>query len=176
MNEQGLQKNRADENKILIFMLPELIEKGYLIREPYFLYDLSINRMNSKFFFSCLPTIFLLIDFDMCEAILARIEDKNPHDATGITPLHISVEQSNFRIVKLILDNLQSTPFYNPNPADSDGETPLHLAARRGNFDIFSYIFNMVIYQRVLTRKQLEDRDLDRYTPFVYYGNTSCGV
>ena len=95
----------------------------------------------------------------MCEAILARIEDKNPHDATGITPLHISVEQNNFRIAKLILDNLQSTPFYNPNPPDSDGETPLHLAARIGNFDIFSYIFERVIYQRVLTTKQLEDKD-----------------
>ena len=104
----------------------------------------------------------------MCEAILARIEDKNPHDATGITPLHISVEQSNFRIAKLILDNLQTTPFYNPNPPDSDGETPLHLAARRGNFDIFSYIFERVIYQRVLTTKQLEDRDLEGCTPFVY--------
>ena len=63
--------------------------------------------------------------FSVCKALVENLDDKNPGDWNGCTPLHSAVVWGSFEICKLIVDNLVVK-----NPADKRGMTPLHWAAR----------------------------------------------
>lgn len=63
--------------------------------------------------------------FSVCKALVENLDDKNPGDWNGCTPLHSAVVWGSFEICKLIVDNLIVK-----NPADKRGMTPLHWAAR----------------------------------------------
>ena len=63
------------------------------------------------------------------------IQDKNPRDIHGYTPLHLSIERGHFNVCKLIIANIQDI-----NPGKNDGVTPLHLAASEGRVDIYKLI------------------------------------
>ena len=61
--------------------------------------------------------------FSVCKALVKNLEDTNPGDWNGSTPLHTAV--GNYDILKLLIDNATIK-----NPADNSGMTPLHWAAR----------------------------------------------
>ena len=60
----------------------------------------------------------------ICELIIKNIDNKNPTDNNGKTPLHMAAQCGFLDICKLIMKNVEDK-----NPADYSGETPLHLAA-----------------------------------------------
>ena len=59
------------------------------------------------------------------------VEDKNPADYSGETPLHEAAHLGVFETFELIINNVQEK-----NPRDAKGITPFCLAAREGNFKI----------------------------------------
>ena len=89
--------------------------------------------------------------FSVCKALVENLDDKNPGDWDGCTPLHLAVVWGSFDICKLIIDNLVIK-----NPADKRGWTPLHSAARYG------------LPKFILLFENAEDKNpatLDRKTP-----------
>ena len=79
------------------------------------------------------------------------MEDKNPRNDYGETPLHKAAFDGNVEIVELILENV-----IEKNPANIIGTTPLHNAASIGKFKTFKLIF---------------DNSLNK-NPIDVYGNT----
>ena len=78
-------------------------------------------------------------NLDITQIILAAIEDKNPKNNNGETPLHSASFNGNVEIVEEILKNV-----IDKSPFDRFRQTPLHNAALTGRFDIFELIFNSV--------------------------------
>ena len=60
---------------------------------------------------------------DICKLIYERIQDKNPSDKNGWTPLHSAARNGDLQICKLIIDNVN-----NGHPVTNDGHTPKDLA------------------------------------------------
>ena len=57
--------------------------------------------------------------------IIENVEDKNPSDKEGCTPLHWAVQEGHLEISKILLEEVKDK-----NPRDNNvGETPLHLGA-----------------------------------------------
>ena len=75
----------------------------------------------------------------MCEIIIERIQDKNPHNNTGETPLHLAAMEGHVKIVKLFLENLK-----HKNPPDYTWTTPFHQAAMRGHVEIVKLFLDNV--------------------------------
>ena len=82
--------------------------------------------------------------------IMDYVEDKNPKDSNGVTPLHRAAESCHLDICKLILEN-PSVKDKNPKCLKSwdreqgrnfKGETPLHLAAKGRHFEICKIIIS----------------------------------
>ena len=78
------------------------------------------------------------------------VEDKNPKDLNGETPLHRAAESGHLDICKLILEN-PSVKDKNPKCLKSwdresgrnfKGQTPLHLAAKGRHLEICKVIMN----------------------------------
>ena len=62
------------------------------------------------------------------------MEDKNPADDEGWTPLHIASIEGYLDMVKYISQDLEDE-----NPADNEGDTPLDIAAQKGYLEVFNY-------------------------------------
>ena len=60
-----------------------------------------------------------------------KVEDKNPSDKDGFTPLHVAARHGYLEIYRFIAERVE-----NKNPEDSDGETPLSLATENGHYEI----------------------------------------
>jgi ankyrin repeat protein len=69
------------------------------------------------------------------ELIMDTLEDKNPGDNYGWTPLHFAVRNDNLKVCDLIMKILQDK-----NPSTPNGYTPLHIAAIRGHFNLCKLI------------------------------------
>ena len=67
--------------------------------------------------------------------IIGTVQDKNPGDEDGFTPLHEATWLGNLDVCTLIIENIQDK-----NPASNDGQTPLQLAAEKGYLDIYKLI------------------------------------
>ena len=91
-----------------------LVEIGQLKRPSFYIPELP-------FFYSIFGRL-----------IVEAIEDKNPRNDEGWTPLHGAVSHGHFDICELILKNVRET-----NPSADNGRSPLHLAAKLGNLKIF---------------------------------------
>ena len=65
----------------------------------------------------------------MYKLISDFLENKNPKDREGVTPLHFSAENGHFEVCELIMDNVS-----NKNPQNKAGWTPLHWAAGKGKY------------------------------------------
>ena len=59
------------------------------------------------------------------------VEDKNPKDNNGVTPLHLAVIYGNEDIVQIIIDVADEK-----NPEDNNGLTPLDEAYKNGHEEI----------------------------------------
>ena len=72
--------------------------------------------------------------------ILSSIDEKNPTDMMGGTPLHEAADNGHLEIVKLIMGHVK-----NKNPAMKYyGTTPLHYAAEKGHLEICRLIIQNV--------------------------------
>jgi ankyrin repeat protein len=72
---------------------------------------------------------------NICKFIIENVQDKNPADIDGNTPLHFAAISGNLDICKMIMENVQ-----NRNPGNDNGDTPLHHAANRGHLDVCKLI------------------------------------
>ena len=63
------------------------------------------------------------------------LEDKNPGDNHGVTPLHFAAESGHLKVCEVIMKSLQDK-----NPPTSNGYTPLHIAAIHGHFNLCKLI------------------------------------
>ena len=77
--------------------------------------------------------------------ILDRVEDKNPKDINGITPLHLAAKFGRADLFKAILDEVEDK-----NPKDKNGETPLHLATFNGHSQIAKMILDRSFLKNIL--------------------------
>ena len=57
--------------------------------------------------------------------IMDEIQDKNPGDEEGYTPLHAAAKGGQLETFKMIMDKAGT----DINPSDNEGWTPLHAAA-----------------------------------------------
>merc|ERR1712029_631394 len=78
-------------------------------------------------------------NFPICRQIIQNVQDVNPPDKNGITPLHWTARWGLVEIVRLIIPKVQDK-----NPTNKDGITPLHLAADRGHVEICRVILENV--------------------------------
>ena len=79
--------------------------------------------------------------FDICAAFInhfkrRKIQNRNPGDVRGATPLHLAARNGNMELFKLIFSCITQ----NLNPANADGETPLHWAVKNRNWTICEFI------------------------------------
>ena len=71
--------------------------------------------------------------------LLSRLDDKNPRNHLGNTPLHRAADIGNCNIVKMIITQVEDK-----NPKNANRRTPLHYAAVRGHFEVFKIIAETV--------------------------------
>ena len=70
--------------------------------------------------------------YEMYQYIISKVENMNPKDKNGRTPLHLAAMFGHLNICSLIIKNTSDK-----NPGDPDeGKTPLHLAADFERLDI----------------------------------------
>ena len=85
--------------------------------------------------------------FNVVKYLMDSVEDKNPADSSGDTPLHKAAFHGHLAIVSYIMDNIEDK-----SPKNCFGETPLHAAARKfyrcpsimRKLDVFKHIFEIV--------------------------------
>ena len=70
-------------------------------------------------------------DMEICKLIIENVDDKNPADRNGMTPLHRAAEYGHLDICKLIIQNVEDK-----NPPSNDRSTPLHWAAENGHLEV----------------------------------------
>ena len=67
------------------------------------------------------------------KAIMEKLENKNPGDNNGSTPLHFAARFGHLDVCSAIMEKLD-----NKNPMDNDGQTPLQYAVNSGNLEVYS--------------------------------------
>ena len=68
------------------------------------------------------------------------MEDKNPDDRNGWTPLHWAAQFGHFEVCELLIANVIER-----NPEDIRGVTPLHSAASNGHIEVCELIIQVCI-------------------------------
>ena len=87
--------------------------------------------------------------------LLTEVEDKNPRDRHGRTPLHYAAKEGKIEICEMILDVVEDK-----NPKDSNQMTPLHLAAKMGHLEICKNILDEIQNLKCLTDEKKSLRDV----------------
>ena len=77
---------------------------------------------------------------EIFKLIFDRVQDKEPEDTDGRTPLHHAARCGSLEVSKLLIEELD-----NKNPRDSKGWTPLHCAAQNGHEEICDLIASRVL-------------------------------
>ena len=77
---------------------------------------------------------------EVFKLIFENVQDKEPKDNKGRTPLHHAAKYGNLELCKLIIGEMD-----NKNPSDSYGWTPLHCAAQNGHEVICDLISSQVV-------------------------------
>ena len=78
----------------------------------------------------------------ICELTIRKIhkvEDRNPSNEWGETPLHYAADHCHLEVCKLIIQSVDEK-----NPKNNEGDTPLHFAARRGKASICELIMKNI--------------------------------
>ena len=73
---------------------------------------------------------------DICDLIIEKIENKNPVDDIGWTPLHLAAFNGHLDLIKFIINKID----YNGLVNNSESRTPLHWAAFKGHSEICKVI------------------------------------
>ena len=99
-------------------------------------------NLNSKAFISYwtihLVSLHFLGRLEVCNAIMNQVQDKNPKNFYGWTPLHLAALSGHSSVCEAIMKNI-----FDKNPSDNDGYTPLHSAAANGQIETFNAIAQM---------------------------------
>ena len=78
------------------------------------------------------------------------LENRNPADINGHTPLHNAAFEGHLEIVKFMIPHLEEK-----NPSNIFGSTPLSLAKETLNFDVVHYLKRAIHNQNhVKTKKE----------------------
>ena len=88
-----------------------------------------------------------------------KVEDKNPIDLQGNTPIHYAVQNGQLETASYLLKKCD-----NENPPNYNGETLLHLAAKRGYSGLLLNLFKKA--------KDKSPADVFGQTPLHYACNT----
>ena len=72
---------------------------------------------------------------EICKFIVKNLENKNPGDDKGVTPLHVAARCGKEDVCRFLMDNL-----VDKNPQANNGITPLHEAASYGCLDVCQLI------------------------------------
>ena len=75
--------------------------------------------------------------YQICKIIIKEVQDKNPRDTKGRTPLHAAAAKGFEKICKLIIDNV-----VDKNPADNVGNTPYQSASTNGHKNVCKLILD----------------------------------
>ena len=92
-------------------------------------------------------------NIEIYELISKELEDKNPKDRYGHTPLHHAVKRGSYEICQFITKNTQ-----NLESSDVLGNTPLKLAEARGSKEISILLKTSIDKQKEVTRKSKKRR------------------
>lgn len=71
--------------------------------------------------------------------IYIPVQDKNPGDNGGTTPLHLAAAEGHFQVCQAILNEVTDK-----NPSDDDDWTPFHAAAKYGRTDVCQAIMGQI--------------------------------
>ena len=81
--------------------------------------------------------------FDVCRLLIENIDDKNPADKIGWTPLHLAALNGYRELTKLIIEAIDYNNFIRISIKQStDIMTPLHWAAYKGHSDVCKIIID----------------------------------
>ena len=73
------------------------------------------------------------------EDIIAKLDEKNPKNNLGFTPLHFAAQNGHLELCKIVFKNIKKK-----NPRTSVGITPLYLAATNGHLNICEAILENI--------------------------------
>ena len=90
--------------------------------------------------------------YAIVKLIIEKVQNKNPADYNGTTPLHCAALRGDIDLFNLILEHAA-----NKNPNSPTHRTPLHLAAREGHVKVCKAILENVEDQH--------PKDIDGRTP-----------
>ena len=93
-----------------------------------------------------------------------EIQDKNPGDSAGATPLHVAAEEGHLEAFEMIMNKAGS----DINPSENYGWTPLHGAAKFGQREMCKFIADRI------ENKNPEDND--GVTPQELMWDNICGI
>ena len=93
-----------------------------------------------------------------CQEIVKYLDDKNPVDSNGLTPIHLAVMNGHVWIYMWLIRHITG----DKNPMDNFGQTPLLFAADNGDFLMCQLILS------VSDRRDVNLKD--------YFGNTPLTV
>ena len=96
--------------------------------------------------------------------IMDEIQDKNPGDGAGATPLHVAAEEGHLEAFEMIMNKAGS----DINPSGNEGWTPLHAAAKCGEREMCKFIADKI------ENKNPEDND--GVTPQELMWDNVCGT
>ena len=71
--------------------------------------------------------------------LIGNLEDKNPKDNSGLTPLCILAANGHLDVFKYLMETVEDF-----SPKSNSGSTPLHCAAKNGHLDICKLIIKNV--------------------------------
>ena len=77
-------------------------------------------------------------EVDSCITEIFKINDKNPRNKSGYTPLHAAALSGHLDIVMYLVDRIDYSVM--KNPKNYVGITPLHEAAKMGHINVVKYI------------------------------------
>ena len=79
--------------------------------------------------------------------LLENVQNKNPTNRLGKTPLHFAASSGHFEIFKLIFKEVEDK-----HPKDVLGQTPLYFATMQGHLTICYFILDYLKFERTVNR------------------------
>ena len=100
-----------------------------------------IVRSHYGFLFSSsctLPDLHLAAEnghLEVCKLIIDKVNDKNPENEDGQTPLHEAAKGGHLEVCRLLMKSVT-----NIDPVNGHGEMPLHESVRSGNIQVYKLL------------------------------------